>query len=308
MTTRPGLLLALALLAGACATTPASSVPFVDLSNRLPLPAEGNGEVKPLKVAVAAILSPEANVESYGALADYLGSELGRPVEIAQRRTYQEVNDLLEDGQADLGFVCTSAYVAGHDDFGLRLLVAPQIDGETVYHSTLIVPADSPAESMADLRGGVFAFTDPISTTGRVYPTYLVEQLGEDAETFFGATFFTYSHDRAIAAVSGHLADGAGVDSLVLDYALARDSVLSSRIKVIDRSPPFAIPPVVVSPSITPAYEAELRSILLSLADDPQAADVLRTLGIDGFVAVDDAAYDGVRTVMAEVAAHDDRE
>ncbi len=308
MRNRIRLLLGLALLTGACATAQASPVPFVDLSDRLPLPAEGTGEVKPLEIAVAAILSPEANIESYGALADYLGTKLNRPVEIVQRRTYQEINDLLEDGQADVGFVCTSAYVAGHDDFGLRLLVAPEIDGATVYYSTLIVPADSSAESMADLRGSVFAFTDPISTTGRMYPTYLVEQLGENPGTFFGATFFTYSHDRAIAAVAEHVADGAGVDSLVLEYALARDAELSSRIRVIDRSPAFTIPPVVVSPSITRAYEAELRNLLLSLADDPEAGDVLRSLGIDGFVSVDDPAYDGVRTVMAQVEAHDRRE
>jgi phosphonate transport system substrate-binding protein len=302
---RIGLILALSLLAGACATASAGPVPFVDLSDRLPLPAEGTGEVKPLQIAVAAILSPEANIESYGELADYLGMKLERPVEIVQRRTYQEINDLLEEGQADVGFVCTSAYVAGHDDFGLRLLAAPEIDGATVYYSTLIVPADSSAESMADLRGSVFAFTDPISTTGRVYPTYLVEQLGEDTDAFFGATFFTYSHDRAIEAVAEHVADGAGVDSLVLDYALARDPELSSRIKAIDRSPAFTIPPVVVSPSITAAYEAELRNLLLSLSDDPEAGDVLRTLGIDGFISVDDAAYDGVRTVLTQVQAHD---
>jgi phosphonate transport system substrate-binding protein len=298
-----GLVVALALLAGACSSVRAAEPPFVDLSERIPVPAEGTGEIKPLRVAVAAILSPQGNIESYGALADYLAAKLGRPVEIVQRRTYQEVNDLLEQGAVDVGFVCTSAYVAGRDDFGLRLLAAPEIDGEAVYYSTLIVPAGSAAQAITDLRGATFAFTDPISTTGRIYPTYLLRQLGLDPESFFADTFFTYSHDRAIEAVAKGVADGAAVDSLVLDYALAREPDLAARIKIIHRSPAFAIPPVVVSPKLPAVQMAELRNLLLTLDQDPEAGPVLAALGVDRFVLIDDAAYDSVRDVIAAAGA-----
>lgn len=298
MRSSTGIMLAFALLVGACSTVGAAELPFVDLTERIPVPAEGTGEIKPLRVAVAAILSPEGNIDSYGSLADYLADRLGRPVEIVQRRTYDEINDLLEEGTVDVGFVCTSAYVAGHDEFGLRLLAAPEIDGNTVYYSTLIVPADSPAESITDLQGATFAFTDPISTTGRIYPTYLLNQLGFDPKTFFADTFFTYSHDRAIEAVARGVADGAAVDSLVLDYALAREPELRAKIKIIHRSQAFGIPPVVVSPSIPPGQMAELRHLLLALNEDPEASPVLSALGVDRFVPIDDAAYDDVRRVI----------
>jgi phosphonate transport system substrate-binding protein len=271
------------------------------MSRRIAVAAEGTGGVKPLRMAVAAILSPEGTIESYAALAEFLEEALQRPVEIVQRRTYDEINDLLESGEAEIGFVCTSAYVTGHDSFGLELLAAPEIGDEAVYHSELIVPADSAASSIADLRGARFAFTDPISTTGRVYPTYLVQELGEDPSTFFSSTFFTYSHDRAIEAVAEGLADGAAVDSLVLDYALARDPDLRSAIRVIHRSPAFGIPPVVASPALTATQKAEIKALLLSLADEPAARPVLEALGIDRFVHIDDAAYDSVREVFAAV-------
>jgi len=291
--------IAVALLAGACGSADAEEMPFVDLSLRAPAPAAGTGEITPLRVAVAAILSPEGNIESYGALADYLGMRLGRPVEIVQRRTYQEINDLLESGDVDIGFVCTSAYVRGHDDFGLELLAVPQIDRETVYYSDLIVAADSSAVGMADLRGGTFAFTDPISTTGRIYPTSLVEQLGESPATFFSRTVFTYSHDRAIAAVAEGVVDAAAVDSLVLDFAFRRNPELN--VKVIDRSPAFKIPPAVVAPGVAPRTAVELQELLLAIATDPAAASVLTSLGIDGFVAVEDQEYDAVRDLIARV-------
>lgn len=296
----------LGLLAIACvflttACSQRADAVFIDLSDVQPLPAVAQAQVVPLRVAVAAVISPKGTVESYTPLLDFLGRKLDRPVELVQRRTYAEINDLIERGEVDVAFVCTSAYVAGHRDFGMKLLAAPQVGGEAIYYSYLIVPADSPATSMADLRDKVFAFTDPMSNTGRLYPTYLVQQLGAEPKTFFRRTFFTYSHDDAIRAVAAGLADGAGVDSLVYEFAVARDPELAAKTKVIHRSPPFGSPPVVVNPALSPKLQAELQSLLLGLDDQPEGRQILEALGVDRFVIVDDATYDSVRRLEQEV-------
>ncbi|HEY4689358.1 MAG TPA: phosphate/phosphite/phosphonate ABC transporter substrate-binding protein [Anaerolineae bacterium] len=298
--------LLIAFLLTACSSGP-SGAPLVHLSNLKPLPAEVSSDVIPLRVAVAAVVSPKGTAESYQPLLDYLSAQLNRPVELVQRRTYTEINDLIESGFVDLAFVCTSAYVAGHDKFGMELLAAPQVNGETVYYSMLIVPRDSPAQGIADLRGKVFAFTDPMSNSGRVYPTYLVKQLGSTPEQFFARTFFTYSHDDAIRAVAAGLADGAAVDSLVYDFAVSRDPTLGERTRLIHRSPPFGIPPVVVSPNVRPQLKAELQALLLGMADEalrnPRAQNALRAIGIDRFVSIDDSAYDSVRELLKAVGS-----
>lgn len=285
----------LLLLASCASPTAAGEIPTIRLHDLRPLPATPPAEVAPLRVAVAAVISPRGNVDSYTPLLTYLGQKLNRPVEMVQRRTYTEVNDLLRDGQVDVAFVCTSAYIAGLRDFDMQLLAAPQVNGEAAYHSNLIVPANSPARSIADLQGKVFAFTDPISFSGRVYPTHLVQALGSEPEAFFGRTFFTYSHDNAIRAVADGLADGAAVDSLVYDFAVARDPGLTARVKVIHRSPPFGIPPVVIGPDVRPQVRAELYELLLGLQNDPEGPAILAALGFDRFVSIEDAAYDSVR-------------
>ncbi len=291
----PGVVLSI-VLATAC--SPASGVPFVDLSERVSAPRTEQADVEPVRIAIAAILSPEGNISSYGGLGDYLAQRLDRPIELVQRRTYQEVNALLESGEVDIGFVCTSAYARGHNDFGLRLLAAPEVNGSLSYHSDLIVPIDDEASSIEDLRGAVFAFTDPLSTTGRFYPTHLVRSLGFEPETFFSDTFYTYSHEAAVQAVANGVADGAGVDSLVLAFMLEARPDLP--VKVIDRSPAFAIPPVVASPHL-PAREAEeIQRLLLELADDPAASGVLESMGVDRFVTIEDDAYESVRRLLAE--------
>jgi phosphonate transport system substrate-binding protein len=273
------------------------------LSQREPLPAVAPAEVVPLRLAVAAVISPKGTAESYGDLAAYLAKNLGRPVELVQRRTYAEVNDLIERGEVDLAFVCTSAYVIGQRDFGMELLVAPQVNGETVYYSWLIVPADSTAQNMADLRGKTFAFTDPWSNSGRLYPTALVKALGETPETFFGRTFFTYSHDDAIRAVANGVADGAAVDSLVYQYLLAREPWLEEQIKIVHRSPPFGIPPVVTSPRLRPQVRAELQNVLLEMVNDPAGKKALDVLDINRFVLIEDAVYTSARDLETQVGS-----
>jgi phosphonate transport system substrate-binding protein len=295
------LILGFCLLLAACATAPADKL--IHLSDLQPLPATPSGAITPLRVAVAAVISPKGTVESYQPLLDYLSNKLDRPIELVQRRTYAEINDLVESGFVDIAFVCTSAYVAGHDKFGMELLAAPQVNGETVYYSVLIVPTDSPAQGMAGLQGKVFAFTDPISNTGRSYPTFLVQELGNTPEQFFSRTFFTYSHDDAIRAVADGLADGAAVDSLVYDYAIARDPELGAKTRIVHRSPPFGIPPIVVSPALRPRLKAELQNLLLGMADKAEGRGALQTIGVEKFVVIDDQAYNSLRELLAAVNA-----
>ncbi len=264
---------------------------YVDLNDLKPLPTPLESDVRPLRVAIAAVLSPRGSAESYGELLKYLAKELNRPVEPVQRRTYSEVNDLLRTGEVDLAFVCTSAYILGKREFNMQLLVAPQVNGKKVYRAQLIVPADSPAQSISDLRGILFAFTDPMSFTGRIYPTYLLHQMGESPETFFDSTIFTYSHDDAINAVANGVADGASVDALVLDFAIKRDPSLSSRVRVMHTSEPFGIPPVVVGPNIRPQLQAQLQDVLLNLHEDPEGQAALQALDYDRFSLIAEEDY-----------------
>lgn len=154
---------------------------------------------------------------------------------------------------------------------------------------------------MADLRGKVFAFTDPISLSGRVYPTHLVQQLNATPEEFFARTLFTYSHDEAIRAVASGVADGAAVDSLVYELALIRDPSLKDKIRLIHTSPDFGIPPVVASPFTRPQVRTELETLLLNMADDPAAQEALSAIEIERFVLIDDSAYDDVRLLTNDI-------
>lgn len=257
----------------------------------------------PLRVAVAAVISPKATFDTYNPLLDYLAQQLDRPVELLQRPTYAEINELLRTGQADVGFVCGGAFVEGEREGYLKLLVAPEIGGLTTYQALIIVPTDSSARSFDDLRGRRFAFTDPLSNSGRLYTQYRLAQMDETPESYFGETIYTYSHDNSVRAVAEGIVEGATVDSLVFDVLVRSEPELANQLRVIEHSPQFGIPPVVTHPNLDSDLKEALRLALLSMHQDPQGQKALAMLYVDRFVPADTDSYEEIRNMAATIRA-----
>jgi phosphonate transport system substrate-binding protein len=181
----------------------------------------------------------------------------------------------------------------------MELLAVPEINGELVYYSFLIVRRTSEAQSLKDLRGASFAFTDPLSNTGRLAPAYQVALLGTNPDSFFSQTTFTYSHDSSVRAVADGVVTAASVDSLVYDYLATAEPELIADVKVIERWGPFGINPLVVNPHLAEQTKADLRRVFLEMSDDPEGREVLKRIEIDRFVVPEDSLYDSVREMRA---------
>jgi phosphonate transport system substrate-binding protein len=205
------------------------------------------------------------------------------------------VNDLIQAKVVDAAFVCTLSYVLGHDKFGMELVAATEIDSLPQYFSYIIVRKDSGIESFEELRGKTFAFMDPQSNSGTLYPTYRLEQMGESPISFFHNYVYTYGHDNSVKAVLNNTVDGAAVENLIFNYMAAQDPEVASQIKVIEVSPPFGSPPVVVHPDLDSETKEKLRNILLDMNKDDQGKEILSKMNIDGFVFVSDSTYDSIR-------------
>ncbi len=259
-------------------------------------------ESKPLRIAVGAMITPKAGYAYYKQLLNYIGEKLNRPVKFVDRRSYAAINEELKLQNIDVAFVCGGPYVDGHDKFGMELLAAPQVNGKTVYYSYIIVPDNSPAKSLKDLKGKTFAFTDPLSNTGKLVPTYMLFKMGETPDTFFGKHSFSFGHDKSIKAVAQRIVDGAAVDSLIYDYMAHNSPELTSRIRIIEKSPPYGIPPLVVRRGIEPELKEKLKTILLNIHKDPKGRTILKGMLIEKFVVIKDSAYDGIREMNRELA------
>ena len=252
-----------------------------------------------LKVAIGAMISPSITKQYYETLFELVGERLGKRTVLVQRKTYAQVNELIENREIDLAFICSGPYVQGHEKYGLEIIAVPVVGGQKVYFSYILANVDSSIRTFDDMRGKRFAFTDPDSNTGCLVPKFMLAKRGEAPETFFRETFFTYSHDNSIKAVTDKLADGAAVDSLIWDFMRATDPASVSKTVKIHQSPPYGIPPLVVHPSLDSALKTRLKEVLLSLHKDARAKALLDKVRIDKFEEGNDAFYETVREMQS---------
>lgn len=168
-----------------------------------------------LRFAAGAMASPQTTRQQYGELLRVIADRVQRRALLAQRKTYAEINEMVERREVDVAFVCSAPYVVGRAKFSMETFIVPVTHGQKVYHSYILTHRDSPLNSFDALKGKLFAFTDPHSNTGCLVPKYMLAQRGETPQSFFAEFYYAYSHDNAIRAVAEGMADGAAVDSLI---------------------------------------------------------------------------------------------
>jgi len=284
------------LVAGMCGCGDSENAKEVSLEKKEALtrqekPAGG----KSFRIAVGGMITPKEGFAYYRRFLDYIGEKLGQHVEFVDREDYAEINALIRTRRVDAAFVCGGPYVDGQEAFGMELLVAPQAYGGTVYYSYIIVSKDSQMQHLEDLRGKTFAFTDPLSNTGKLVPTYMLAKMNESPDSFFKKYIFTKSHDKSIQAVAQGIVSGAAVDSLIWEYAHRTNQKFTAKTRIIKKSPPYGIPPVVVRPSLDPKIKRRLREIYVNAHNDKTGREILKGMMIDKFVPIDDGAYDSIR-------------
>lgn len=296
------LLILMLLLFPACSSENAPQV--VDFTKTITVarPGEGQHSRPILRVAVGAMISPKETFVYYRQLLDYLGDNLDRDVELIQRKTYGEVSELIGKGLIDLAFICSGPYASGKEKYGFELLATPEVQGSHFYRSYLIVNKDSSFQRLENLKGRVFAFTDPDSHTGKVVPTYWLSEMHENPETFFGKAIYTYSHDNSILAVAKGLVDGAAVDGLIWEYYQSRDPSLIAQTRIIRKSEPYGIPPVVASKTLSAESKERVRKLLLSMHQDTGGRAILQELMIDRFIEPREEWYNAVRQIEQDLS------
>lgn len=256
-----------------------------------------------LNVCIGSMITPEEGYDYYKKLLDYIGEKTGIKVNFIEKRTYAEVNALLKNGGIDMAFVCGGPYVQGHSEFGLELLAAPQVEGKALYYSYIIAASDSGIESLEGLRGKRFAFMDPMSNTGRLIPSYILQtELSTTPDKFFKEYIYTYDHDKSIKAVARGIADGAAVDSLIYNYMRKKGDKYARKTKIIKISGAYGIPPVVVRHNLESGLKARLKGVLLNMHTEQEGMKILSGMCIDKFVEIGDANYDDIRKIKADLA------
>ncbi|MEW8506810.1 MAG: phosphate/phosphite/phosphonate ABC transporter substrate-binding protein [Candidatus Thiodiazotropha sp.] len=254
----------------------------------------------PVRFGLTAVV-PTENLRFLDQWSRYLEEKIGRKVEFVQRKSYREVMDLLESGGIEFAWICGYPYIQTRDPESLQLLAVPIYRGSPSYHSYIIVHESSPYTRFSDLNGKSFAFSDPDSNSGFLYPLALIAKKGEKPEGFFRQTFFTFNHAETVQAVAEQVADGGAVDSYIWEYIAVFQPHITEKTRIIKKSQSFGFPPVVYRLGVDTKTVQQMKKTLENMDEDTSGKELLGKLKLDGFGHYPDSLFNEIRALEATV-------
>jgi phosphonate transport system substrate-binding protein len=201
-----------------------------------------------------------------------------------------------------MGFMGPLQYVMAHQEAGAYPIVGELYRGKPTYFSRIFVRKDRGIKALADLRGKTIAFTDPLSSSGYMYPLDLFKraelfQSADTANRFFRRTYFAGGDEQALRAVVNGFADAAGIGQYAINLLPQADR---DRLTTIAQTPPIPSHCVVVRRDLNPQTVAKLQASLLALNKGPNRKLLTQLYNVDGYIKVTHATYGEVERVARE--------
>ena len=264
----------------------------------LPLPSQAQSlgsAQNPLRMMFVPSGDAQVILKGGTEIAELLQKVTGLHFKTSVATSYAAVIEAMGAEKVDIGWLATFSYVLAHDKYGVELLLVVQRFGSPFYRGQIMVRADSGIKDLAGLMGKRFAFVDPASTSGHLYPKTLLLAQGFDPEQFFKKIVFVGSHNAVVLSIyKGEVDGGAAYDGSRAAVAKMFPDVFD-KINVIAYTKEIPNDTVSVRKGLSEDLKMRIRDGLKKVSKSPQGSKVLKKLyGISGFTDLD-GLFDPVR-------------
>lgn len=258
--------------------------------------AEPIGTLKnPLSMMFVPSGDAQVIVKGGQEIAELLKKETGLYFKTSVATSYAAVIEAMGAGKVDIGWLATFSYVLAKEKYDVELLLVVQRFGSPFYRGQIMVRTDSGIDALKDLKGKSFAFVDPASTSGHLYPKTLLLSQGLDPKTFFGKTVFAGSHNAVVFSIyKGKVDGGAAYDGSRAAVAKSYPDIFE-KIKVIAYTKEIPNDTISVRKELPENLKTKLREGLKKISQSPEGSKILKNLyGISGVMDLD-GLFDPVR-------------
>src|SRR5437899_12639732 len=229
-----------------------------------------------LKFGFTPVLSePEMRAE-FEPLMTYLSDAIGQKVKVYIAKDYGDLRTQMENGSVDIGSFSPFAYVDAAKGGKIRIIAQSIIEGSATYRGIIVGRKNRGLKSIADLKGKRFAFVDPKSASGYVYPRAMLIEKGINPETFFKEAIFAGSHDKVIAAVLEGRVDAGAIYDGALGVA-KRSGIPVESLVTLASSDPIPHDAIAVRIGLDETVAKRIQSALINLDKSEAAAESLLT-------------------------------
>lgn len=207
--------------------------------------------------------------------------------EVVLAKSEQELVTLMLAGKVDWVTETAFSAIALEKQAGAKILLRKWKKGVAEYHSVIFTRKRSGVDSIEDLAGKKIAFEHPSSTSGFHVPYRTLASLGlklellssEDAKPTADTVGYLFSGDeiKSTLWVRKKVVSAAAINNTDWYDSSKMPPVMRNRMKILHRSASIPRALEVVRGDMDPAISRRLANVLMSLADDPSAADLLKS-------------------------------
>ena len=234
-----------------------------------------------------------AMIANSQAMMDMLSKALGMPVKPFVAADYNGVIEALRSKRLDVAYLGPFSYVLGASVADIEAFAVAETKkaGRTYYHSLIVANKDSGIKTVADLKGKTFAYVDPSSTSGHLFPKAGLIKVGFNADKDFGRVIFSGSHDANAVAIQNKRVDAVAIADRILDAAIAKGLAKREDLVVVWKSDPIPESPTVWRKDLDPALKKRIQAAFLEVKNIPWSDQG----ELNGFHPTNDAAYNIIR-------------
>lgn len=249
----------------------------------------------------ASLLAP-----AYQPLSDALGQSLGCNVQLNITTNYTSEIEAMRAGKLDIAEFGPLAYVFAQKLANAELVATfSDANGDpATYFASIATWSGSGITDISQLGGHTFAYSDPASTSGHLYPAFALKSNGIDPDDGVQAVY-AGSHTSSYEALRNHKVDAGELNSDKIASATAAGIYSPEQYVTLWQSAPIPQDPITVRGNLPPAAKQKIKEALLAfdfatLPDDVQkmfASDV--AMQGTHLVADDDQYFDEVRSLVS---------
>lgn len=222
--------------------------------------------------------NPEELRALYSELITYLEKSLNKEILFVISKDYDHLTNLIENGSVDIASVSPKLFASlRQKKINVHYLATLEMlnentQKESSYHGLIVARRESSIRTLSDLKGKVFGFTDVGSTSGYLYPQFLLKQSGIDSTHDFSKTFMLKKHTKVLQALLEKSIDAGAVASGAY-YNLSKDEQKKIRIIAISEEIPLDV--MLASSKLNPTLLKQIQQSLMHFSSQQTKNDAI---------------------------------
>ena len=242
-------------------------------------------------------------VPAYGALIKLLSDKLGCPVDLAIPTSYNAEIEAMRAGKIDAGEFGPLGYVLAHRVAKADVFAtfSDTKGAPSTYYASIVTAPTSGIKTLKDVGGRSFAYADPASTSGHLFPAYALRKAGIDPDNGIKPVY-AGSHTASFEALRNKKVDAGELNSVLIDTSTAAGEYTPSDYLTLWKSDPIPNDAIAVRRDLPESFKKRFIATMFALQLSQLPPDLVKVFPAKGttkFVAMPDGAYNVIRDLVS---------